>query len=630
MCGIAGIWGPTAATEPLLRSLALMRHRGPDDTGHVLDGEVALGMCRLSIIDRAGGKQPLFSEDGRVAVVCNGEIYNHQPLATDLRARGHAIRSRVDTEVLPHLYEEHGMALFTHLRGMFAVAIWDRRQRRLVLARDRFGKKPLYYARTPDGGLAFASELKGLRPLATGAGLELRVRDGAIYDYLSLGVVPQPDTIYSDVFALPSGSWLEFDGRNVRIERYWELPLAPKRDVSFEAATDRVRELVADAVRVRLEADVPLGLFLSSGLDSTVVAYEAAKVLGGRLRTFTVSVPDRELDEADVAARTARALGVQHEILPLDLAPLELVQQVAGTFDQPFADPSALPTLAIARLARQHVTVVLNGDGGDEVFAGYRRHLAARAWGHAEHLRPPSWARPRSLERRVGSLATVLSGRPRRSALGLALRFARALGLSPAERYLAWTTDLLRESDKAFWRRARLTPTEERVAAALGEGGTALDRQLRGDVRLNLLSDLLVKMDMATMANSVEARSPLLDHVLAEYVACLPDSHKVRGTTLKAVLRSAYGGVLPAEVIAGPKRGFEVPLATWLDGPLRSLLHDTVGARDARLLEFLEPTFVADVLLGVALQERNRPALLYALVVLELWLRADSTRSGNA
>lgn len=654
MCGIVGAVGlsqlPTEECRQLRREvLDRLRPRGPDSVGEypspsshaspsgepLADEPVWLGIRRLAVIDVDGGDQPVFNEDRSVAVVCNGEIYNHVELRRELSDRGHRFTTRSDTEVLAHLYEERGENLCTPLRGMFAFALWDRRRQRLLLARDRFGQKPLYWAHLPSGALPsgaappgkilFASEIKALLPLLRAAGVSPTLSEQGLYDYLSLAVVPQPATIWQEIRTLPPATLLTVDKGEIRTRRYWSLERdAPGEPApSFRRAAGEVRERIAEAVRLRLRSDVPLGVFLSGGLDSSIVAWEAAREVGSDLHTFTVSVEDPELDEAAEAEAFARHLGVRHQLLPLRVAPRDELERLVEVFDQPFADPSALPSLAIARLARQSVTVVLNGDGGDEIFAGYRRYLAAR---YGE-----------SLDRLLGPLLRLAPGSTsssRRSAAGLLQRLVRGLRLDPGGRYLAWTTDMLREEDKReIWRGSDLRSTESWIESQLrsaGEGAgsegcerdlSRLAEQRAGDRAVNLLSDLLVKMDMATMAASLEARSPFLDHRLAELAHRLPDRYLVRRGRLKAVLREAYRGLLPAEVLRRKKRGFEIPLATWLAGELAEMVGDLVGSPRARVRAWLDGAAIDDLLAGRRFQDRNHAYLVYSLLVLELWLR---------
>ena len=616
MCGIAGIRLPGAVLaggSRLADALGRMRHRGPDGEGSFREMGIALGMRRLAVIDLVTGDQPVFSEDRNVVAVCNGEIYNYLELRDDLRRRGHRFATNGDTEVLVHLWEDEGEALCARLRGMFAFALWDRAAGRLLLARDRFGKKPLYVAQLPGDGLAFASELNALLPLLRDLGVSPAIRAQGIYDYLSLGMVPQPDTVWEGVRALLPGHRLVLDGRGAREAAYWTPALEPKLALSYRDAQEELRRRVSEAVRLRLRSDVPIGVFLSGGVDSSAIAYEAARHAGD-LTTFTVSVADAELDEAPVARRTAEALGVVNVVLPLSVAPRDDVLSVARAFGQPFADPSAIPSLAVSRLARQHVTVVLNGDGGDEVCGGYRRYLAAKAM---DALGAFPGAR-----RAAGAVLPRLGSVRRRSPAGFAHRFGRGVAAAPGRRYLVWTGDLLVEDEKAMaWRGSAQRPTEEWVEERLVPGLAAVDAQVAAELAINLPSGFLVKMDMATMASSLEGRSPFLDGEVAEFALRLPVSHRVRGRRLKAVLRDAYRGLLPDEVVEGRKRGFEVPLAAWLERDLHGLVHDTLLAPESRVVEYLDPAFVRASFDGTALRERNRAGIAYSLLVLELWLR---------
>ncbi len=615
MCGILGIWDRHLPPERVLReALGILRHRGPDAEGLLVEPPVAIGMRRLAIIDLQTGEQPQYNESGRIAVICNGEIYNYRELRDRLQRTGHRFRSQSDTEVLAHLYEERELSVCSDLRGMYAFAIWDADRRRLVLGRDRFGKKPLYYARTPSGGLAFASELKALAPLLAAAGGSWDCDPQAISDYLSLGCVPQPQTVIRGVSVLPPGTVATFDGHELSITTYWQPRFEPKVCDAYPDVLARTRELVSEAVRLRLRSDVPLGVFLSGGVDSTVVAYEAARHYGPELRTFTVQTDDAAFDESPVARRTAEYLAVRHTVLPLRIEPLETLQQVVRCYDQPFGDPSAIPSLAISRLAREHVTVVLNGDGGDELFGGYRRYWAA--W-RAERL---AWL-PRSV---AGALGRTLGKFARRRSLaGFAARLLRGLSADAGARYLVWTTDRLLEEDKRrFWRAsdARI-PTETWIEGLAGVPASGLDRQIALDIRINLLSALLVKMDIASMAASLEARSPLLDQELAEFALRLPAEQKLHGGQLKSPLKDAYRGLIPLEVISGRKRGFEIPLANWLQTDLREICADMLLDPQAHVHAFLDAAFVRGILERRHLQDRNIATLVYELLVLELWLR---------
>ncbi|AFM25481.1 asparagine synthase (glutamine-hydrolyzing) [Desulfomonile tiedjei] len=613
MCGIVGGWVPGGLDPRCIEaSLDTIRHRGPDESGSFVGENVFLGNRRLSIIDLESGKQPVFNEDGSIVVVFNGEIYNYLELTESLLAGGHIFRTRTDTEVLVHLYEQQGTEMCRKLRGMFAFALWDSLNRQLFVARDRFGKKPLYYSITKDR-LLFASELKALRVLAHQVGSTWSVRDQGIFDYLSLGCIPQPSTIFDNVYALEPGSWMTFDGRESLRRKYWTLSYSPKTREPYHYLLDRCRNLMSEAVKLRLRSDVPLGVFLSGGMDSSIVAYEAARALGASLRTFTVRMPGSSLDESSVARRTSEYLGVQNTLLDLDVDPLRDVQDVVRVYDQPFADPSAIPSLRISKLASEHVKVVLNGDGGDELFAGYRRYLALR-YGAAFSLMPGS------LLRTFGRLTQMFPGN-RRSLAGFAARTIRGWACTGGSRYLVWTLDMLAGEQKdSVWLKSKNRWTEELLNQVNCENCASLDDVMSMDVRVLLASDLLVKMDMAAMASSLEARSPLLDHELAEFAATLPDAYKIRFGRTKAILRNAYAGLLPEEVIRGSKRGFEPPLSGWLKHELRPLLVDTIGTPSAIVRSYVDDTFIDSLLADPDRSGINGTVLLYALLVLELWL----------
>ncbi len=621
MCGINGGWVEAGIERSAIeRSLDAMIHRGPDDWGVFQEHPVFLGNRRLSIIDLDTGRQPIFNEDRSVAVVLNGEIYNYKELIPDLRSRGHVFATKTDTETLVHLYEEEGTDMMRRLRGMFAFAIWDSRRRRLFVARDRFGKKPLYYSQR-DGRLIFASELKALRVLAGAVGERWSVREQGVYDYLSLGAIPQPETVFEGVHALPPASWMTYDGGSLEIKEYWRLECTPRNVESYMNVMPAVRELISDAVRIRLRSDVPLGVFLSGGIDSSVIAYEASRQVGASLKTFTIRVNDPKLDESHVARRTAESLGVENTVLTLEIDPLEDLESVIRLYDQPFADASALPSMRVSRLAAEHVKVVLNGDGGDELFAGYRRYLAFH------YGRLLGWL-PRSALAVAGRFLQERSGPGgRRSSTAFAARLMRGLASTPGERYLIWTLDMLGERDKArIGRMGPVRPTEAWIEENTPMHTPAgLDRAMLMDQRVNLLSCLLVKMDIASMSASVEARSPLLDHHTAEFAARLPESYKIRYGKTKALLRDAYDGLLPPEVIHGPKRGFEPPILAWLNNDLRELLLDTLGSTDARVTSYLDRSFVDELIAGKIMTDRNWAYIVYALLVLELWLREEES-----
>jgi asparagine synthase (glutamine-hydrolysing) len=632
MCGIAGVLDLGAGRQVLGAidaMTAALRHRGPDEDGFYRGDErsgpapVALGVRRLSIIDLQTGSQPLANEDGTVWIVFNGEIYNYVELRRDLERR-HTFRTQSDTEVLVHLYEEHGAGLVRHLRGMFGFALWDTRRQRLLLARDRLGKKPLYYAHQA-GRLLFGSEIKAI----LAADLFTPTPDPtAIYQYLCFGFVAHPRTAYREVLVLPPAHTLEIgaDGR-AELRRYWHLPGqaagAPRR----EEVLERTRELLTESVRLRLRSDVPVGVFLSGGIDSGLITAAASRQSAEPLRTFSVGFSG-QFDELPHARLVAERYGTRHTEIPVDLAaevrrPEELLDRLVRTYDQPFADSSAIPSMIVAREARKHVKVVLNGDGGDEAFAGYRRYAAAvlAEW-MTTTLGP------------VAPLAARMAPAPRRrrGAVGFTLRLLEGVALPTRERYIRWSGLFTDAEARAVCQPELLEGVEEsaraivdrRVEACLGWGvrePAAL--MMAADTTHVLPDDFLVKMDVATMASSVEARSPMLDHVLVEFAAGLPDRVRASAFQTKPLLRDLARDWLPAEVARAPKRGFEVPMAAWLRDELRPFVRAVLLTNDARLNAYVRPAAVARLVSDHLEERRDHASRLWALLVLEFWLRRN-------
>jgi asparagine synthase (glutamine-hydrolysing) len=618
VCGIAGFVGTITPEAParLAHAMSRIAHRGPDGRGTYQGKSALLGMTRLAIVDVAGGHQPIYNEDQSIAVVCNGELYEYVERLRELEQRGHRLQSASDINQIPHLYEESGPAAFGSIRGMFAAALWDERKQRLLLARDRAGKKPLYYAMT-DNGLAFSSEIPSLLALL---GRTPGWNPPAIADYLRLGFVPHPETVYRGVFALPPGSTLCYThGEKPEITAYWSPREQPPFRGSRADAIEQIAERLREAVRLRLRSDVPMGLFLSGGIDSGLIGAYAAEEGARDLLCFTVKVADARLDESHAAIATASKLGLPIEIISLDIAPREAIERVPFLYGQPFADSSAVASFFVARAARQHRKVVLNGDGGDEVFAGYRRYWAARAAPTLVSL--GSWARTG-----MSSLGTLLSeSTKRRTALGFVSRTLRGVAYDNGNRYLAWTSDLLSNGDmhQYFPDLAREEPTVDRLNRLRDEELSSLGLRafLRSDFRLILADDLLVKMDIATMANSLEARSPLLDIPLVEFAWSLPEKWLISARETKPLLRELARRVLPRTVASAPKRGFEVPIAQWLARDLRDTLGDTLLASDSRVGAMGDPVRIRALVDGRSPFTGNRPQVIWALLMLELFLR---------
>jgi len=609
VCGIAGFAGWPLGAEEAARTVRAMCdaivHRGPDDCGYFVAPEIALGMRRLSIIDVAGGQQPIGNEDGSIQVVFNGEIYNHHDLRRDLVARGHRFHTKSDTETIVHLYEEMGADCVTRLRGMFAIALWDARTKQLVLARDRLGIKPLSYWLTPDG-IAFCSELRSLLALSRFPG---RLDERAIAAFLSLGYVPDPLAAFAGVAKLPPGHvlvWSATGGAETR--RYW-TPVVPETGAVDEAvAVERLRELLADAVGSHLESEVPLGAFLSGGLDSSTVVALMAQTASIKPRTFSIGFDDEAFNEAPHARRVAEALGTRHTDLVVRPDADRWIEGVVGIFDEPFADSSALPTYLVSGLARRHVTVSLSGDGGDELFGGYTRYLDALR-------RPdlPAWGR--AILRAVGhALPHISPGRgrllDRARSRQAAYAGTVALPLPPAAGGMA---------------AARLVPRDGEFDDVLTDAFRAtgardfVSQMMLVDVATYLPGDILTKVDRASMAVSLEARVPLLDHALVEFALGLPAHIKIRDGVGKQVFRRAIRGLVPSEVLEHPKLGFAVPLGPWFRGPLRHRI-DQLAVADGGLYDFLDRAAVRRLAQEHLIRRRDHSTALWRALVLRLWL----------
>jgi asparagine synthase (glutamine-hydrolysing) len=602
MCGICGIAG-NADRDRLEAMLRTLVHRGPDSGGTHVDGPVALGARRLSIIDLAGGDQPIENEDGSLVVVQNGEIYNYPELRRDLEREGHVFKTRCDTEVHLHLYEQHGPEYARLLRGMFAVALWDTRRRRLVLARDRYGIKPLYY-RDAGGTLEFASEL---RALPRGE-LDL----DALEAFLAFNSIPAPYSIFRDVRKLPAGHVLvwEEDG-DVELTRYARPgPLAVRADDEAELV-EELRARLRDSVRAHLLSDVPVGVLLSGGVDSAVLAALAAQESAEAVHTFTIGFEERSFDERADARRVAERYGTDHHELLVRPEPQLLLETLADVFDEPFADSSALPTYLVSKLAAEHVKVALSGEGGDELFGGYYTYaadlIAARFSGIAQLARP-------FVERLPTSTAKA-------SFDYKAKRFVRAAHLPPLERHHGWKEIFSPEL------RAELRGTQSafdpvdvyRGRYAETAGAPELARLQDVDFGVYLVDDLLVKTDRASMASSLEARVPFLDSAITNFAFSLPTKHKVRGLSKKVLLRKAAEPLLPREVVHGRKRGFSIPAAAWLRGELAPFARATLSTETLRRQGYFEPAAVHRLIDEHVAGAEDRSRQLWGLLAFTLW-----------
>jgi len=620
MCGIAGIVGLNAesADRAVRMMVDRLRHRGPDDAGSVVAGRCALGQARLSIIDLKTGHQPMSNEDGSLLLVCNGEIYNFRELRSDLESRGHKFRTKSDNEVILHLYEEQGAACLEQLNGMFAFALWDAKAERLLLARDRLGEKPLVYYQG-DGFFAFASELNALLTLDA---VPRALDPAALQHYLSYLAVPFPLTIYRDIRKLPPAHRLVFENGKTRLERYWSLTPDPQ-DWKLDEAADRVRAAVEDAVRLRLGSDVPLGAFLSGGIDSSIVVGLMSRMCDEPVQTFSIGFGDPGYDELDYARSAAEAFNTSHTEFQVTPDAVEILPLLARRYGEPFADPSAIPTYYLARMTAAHVKVALTGDGGDESFGGYPRHVAARACGQVDRITP-------TLGKLAGLIGSFLPrGGDRKSTLTRARLLLDAMPLPPAKRHAAWLAYVSEDAKRrlctpAFAEAAtQLDPADAFAAAyaccaGLKDPATAA---MFADLTTYLPNDPLVKMDIATMANGLEARAPLLDHRVIELAFRIPSRHKLHGGRGKFILRHAFRDLLPERIFSRGKMGFGVPIARWLREDLASFAEEKLLHTDTIFRQVFSAGQVSRLLHEHVSGKADRAYPLWALLCFELWAR---------
>ncbi len=596
-----------------------LRHRGPDDDGYLCEGPVGLAMRRLQVLDPEGGAQPLYNEDRTVAVVFNGEIYNFRELRQELETRGHTFRTRCDTEVIVHQYEEDGADCLQRFNGMFALALWDATRRRLLLARDRMGIKPLYWMDGPTS-LVFASELKALLPHPDAAA---ELDPVGLSRYLTHEYLPAPHTILRGMHKLPPGHRLLLDEGGTRVERWWRLRFSGTRvPTSQEEALEELESRLEGAVRRRLVSDVPLGAFLSGGVDSSTVVALMQRHSPRPVQTFSIGFHESSYDESPHARQVAHHLGTEHhEKIFHGQEMLDLIPQVADFLDEPLGDPSILPTFLLSRFTRAGVTVALSGDGGDELFAGYptyRAHRAAR-W----YARLPAWLRRTVVE----PLVRALPVSDRYLSLDfVANRFVAAAALPPLQRHVTWMGSLLGDD-----KRRLLSPDLRRELEGDDELASArqiwdecdtddpLGRFLHLDLRTYLQDDILAKVDRASMAHSLEVRVPLLDHTVVEFATALPSEWKLHGGRGKVLFKKLAARLLPASIVRRPKRGFAIPVASWLRGPLREMATDLLAPERIRRQGLFEPAAVQALLHEHLERKANHRKPLFTLLMFQLW-----------
>ena len=617
MCGIAGFAGMDISldvTKGKVRAMCdAIVHRGPDSDGYYVDPTVSMGMRRLSIIDVAGGRQPITNEDGTVVVVFNGEIYNHHELQQQLEVAGHRFTTRSDTEVLVHLYEEYGLDMLQRLQGMFAFSLWDTARQRLLLARDRSGMKPLSYL-ARDGGIAYCSELRSLVAFDATA---LSISPSAVMQFLAFGYVPDPNSIFEGVRKLPPAHYLTWSpGKDIVVQRYWKPPAPDLVGLHEVEIVAEIRKRLDSAVMSHLESEVPLGAFLSGGLDSSTVVALMCRHASGRVKTFTIGFSDDEFDESAVARQVAVELGTEHRDLVVNPNVELMFESIATMFDEPFADSSAIPTFLVAKLARESVTVALSGDGGDELFGGYTRYgeILRRGTGVGELL-------GRALSAAALTLPHAMPGRNR----------LIDIGRSRLGRYAATVVEPLRV-DEGGVASARHAAGGVRIAEQLA-ACFATERSddfaaamMRVDFETYLPGDILTKVDRTSMAVSLEARVPLLDTSLVDFALSIPGTLRVSTSESKRLFRRAIQGIVPDSVLTRPKRGFGIPLAIWFRGPLRHRI-DALRKPSAAIDEYVERSAIDRLVKEHLVGRRDHSVMLWRLIVLEYWV--TSWRDGR-
>ncbi|MCK5488673.1 MAG: asparagine synthase (glutamine-hydrolyzing) [Gemmatimonadetes bacterium] len=623
MCGIAGFASiaPGGAVDraPISSMLSCLRHRGPDDEGVFVGDGIVLGHRRLSVIDLEGGRQPMAGSLPSIRVIANGEIYNYRELRAELEDVGHRFRTRSDIEVVAQAYERWGLTFLDHLEGMFALALWDARSRRLLLARDRMGQKPLYY--TVAGGLLiFASELTAvIRHPAVSTRLDMR----SLSAYLALEYVPAPWSMISDVAKLEPASYLLLEGGESRIGKYWSLDFESRSTLRYPEAVQELREKLDASVRLRLVSDVPLGVFLSGGLDSSSVAALAAA--SGTIDTFSVGFRDSSFDESRFAREVAQRIGSRHHEMVLEGEEMpDLVPEMADVLDEPLGDASIVPTTLLSRFARGSVTVALGGDGGDELFAGYPMHQGHRVARLVRRIPPAVFGA-------IAAGAQRLPVSHRNFSLGFKITtFLRGASLSPPYNHAAWMSSFLPEEQSRLltveaWEAAeqgRYALDQFEAAWRASEGAQEGGRIRYLDAVGYLPGDVLTKVDRASMSVGLEVRAPFLDRGVVELAFSLPDEYHMRGLTGKRLLRDAMADALPIRVLRRPKKGFGIPVGRWLNGPLKELAWDLLGDEALRRAGLFRHQEVHRRLKEHHDGIRDHRKPLWTLLMFELWRRA--------
>lgn len=637
MCGICGKIN-REKEKPVEKSLIVrmcdvIKHRGPDDAGYFVKQNVGLGMRRLSIIDLSGGHQPIYNEDNSVVVVLNGEIYNFPELREDLRKKGHQFRTKSDTEVIVHLYEERGEDCVNYLRGMFGFALYDIKRNRLMVARDRMGIKPIYYALDQEK-LLFGSELKSLLQDQT---LSRDFDFFALNSYFSFMNTLAPDTIFKNVRKLLPGQYLIFENDHFRIEDYWRFALNEQPQKSETATAEQLREMILEAVKIRLISDVPLGAFLSGGIDSSTIVALMSQVSDQPVKTFSIGFHSKAFNELDYARQIARKFETDHRELMVEPDAIPIIDDLIWYLDEPFSDPSAIPTYFVSKIARENVTVVLTGDGGDEMFGGYSGYNVEAVLNKFGRI--PNFIRNRIIKNILNIFPNTPSAKLNEQRNRM-LRILERVDLPPESRFFSrhqvfseqdknelYATDFLHSLNGEFDISQRLMSYIDVPTQA-----SSIDKMLYLDTHLYLPNDMLVKVDRMSMATSLEARVPLLDHILVEYIASLPHSYKVKGTTTKYILKKAMQGLVPDDILYRKKQGFNVPLNEWFRNDLVGLASEVLFDSRSTNRGLLRKTKIEQILNTHQRKEQDLSFQIWSLIVFEKWCRRfldESAKKGN-
>jgi len=622
MCGICGFFqSEPKAGEKVLRAMnGRIVHRGPDDEGYFFDGRAGLAARRLSIIDLSTGHQPLSSASENSWIAYNGEVYNFDELRSGLLAKGVSFRTHSDTEVVVNLYEEFGLDFVGKLRGMFAFAIFDRKNGRLVLARDRIGKKPLHYAVLPgNAGLVFASEIKSILEYP---GIEREVDPEALDLFLTLEYIPAPLSIFKGIRKLPAGHILILENGKITISRYWDVE---RRDAqkTFAELREEFLGLLEESVRIRMISDVPLGAFLSGGIDSSAIVAMMARISPRPVKTFSIGFEEKSYSELEYSRRVAELFGTDHYVRTLSPDIADLVVRLSRILDEPLGDFSNFPTYLVSKTAREEVTVVLSGDGGDEIFGGYEHYIAQKIGRSLDFPLLRSLGIPLSKASRFFTPSDLKKG-----AVNRIKRFSEGLGHSARNRHFRWMLFLSAEQKKRLYAPAFLREDflddicDRQPFAAFFESSRRFDginRDLYLDLKTYLVDDIMVKVDRMSMAASLEARAPLLDHKLVEFAFSLPPEMKVRGATTKWFFKKAMEGILPPEVIYRRKEGFSIPIKSWLKGELKDLMLEYLSEKRIRDLGIFNPGYVASMIDDHLHNRENHSHRLWTLILFHLW-----------